>query len=178
MPTGSDGIISNEPCRSLHHDSAPSDTSVFTHQFLAKTQMAVIPHPKHSPGLAPCDFFLYPKMKWKLKGHLFDTIEETQAESQRVLDTLIEKNSRKRSKNGGAGGTGVYIREGTTSTVTAADRSYCEFQDFLQHQSGKFCLPLRTHTYIYTYTSTYINTYLHTYIRIRIHIYIYSYIIA
>jgi hypothetical protein len=26
-------------------------------------------------------------MKWKLKGHWFDTIKETQAESERVLDT-------------------------------------------------------------------------------------------
>jgi hypothetical protein len=31
-------------------------------------------------------------MKWKLKGRRFDTIEEIQAELQRVLDTLTEKN--------------------------------------------------------------------------------------
>ena len=37
---------------------------------------------------------------------------------------------RKRSKNGGDGGTGVYIREGTTSRVTAADRPYGKFYDF------------------------------------------------
>jgi hypothetical protein len=54
--------------------------------------MAVIPHPPYSPDLAPCEFFLFPKMKLKLKGHRFDTIEEIQAESQRVLDTLTEKN--------------------------------------------------------------------------------------
>jgi len=30
-------------------------------------------------------------MKLKLKGRRFDTFEEIQAESQRVLDTLIEK---------------------------------------------------------------------------------------
>jgi hypothetical protein len=30
-------------------------------------------------------------MKLKLKGRRFDTIEEIQAESQRVLDTLIEQ---------------------------------------------------------------------------------------
>jgi hypothetical protein len=41
--------------------------------------------------LAPCDFFLFPKMKLKLKGCWFDTTEEIQAESQRVLDTLTEK---------------------------------------------------------------------------------------
>jgi hypothetical protein len=35
-----------------------------------------------------------------------------------------------RSKNGGYGGTGVYMREGTTSRVMAADRPYGEFYDF------------------------------------------------
>jgi hypothetical protein len=45
-------------------------------QFLAKHKMAVIPHPPYSPDLAPCDFFLFPKMKLKLKGRRFDAIEE------------------------------------------------------------------------------------------------------
>jgi hypothetical protein len=43
------------------------------------------------PDLAPCDFFLFPEMKLKLKGCLFGTIEEIQAESQKVLNALIEK---------------------------------------------------------------------------------------
>jgi hypothetical protein len=38
--------------------------------------------------VAPCDFFLFPKMKLKLKGRRFDTNEEIQAESQRVFDTV------------------------------------------------------------------------------------------
>jgi hypothetical protein len=63
-------------------------------------------------------------MKFKLKGRRFDTIEEIQAESQRVLDT-----SRKRSKNGGECGSGVYMREGTTSRATVADRPYGESYD-------------------------------------------------
>jgi len=41
--------------------------------------------------LAPCDFFLFPKMKLKLKGRRFDTITEIQAETQKVLNTLTEK---------------------------------------------------------------------------------------
>jgi hypothetical protein len=45
--------------------------------------MAVIPHPPYSSDLAPCDFYLFPKMKLKLKGRRFDAIEEIQAESQR-----------------------------------------------------------------------------------------------
>jgi histone-lysine N-methyltransferase SETMAR len=61
--------------------NALSHTSVLTHQFLAKYKMAVIPHPPYSPGLSPCDFFLFSKMKLKLKGRQFDTIE-IQVESQ------------------------------------------------------------------------------------------------
>ena len=79
----------------LQHDNAPSHTSVLTYQFLAKNKIAVIPHPSYSPDLAPCNFFLFPKMKLKLKGRRIDTIEEIQAESQRVLDTLTEKDFQK-----------------------------------------------------------------------------------
>jgi hypothetical protein len=41
--------------------------------------------------LATCDFFLFSKIKLRLKGRRFDTIEMIQAESQRVLDTVTEK---------------------------------------------------------------------------------------
>jgi hypothetical protein len=53
--------------------------------------MAVIPHPPYFPDLAPCDFFLFLKMKMKLTGRRFDTTEEIQAESLRVLNTVTEK---------------------------------------------------------------------------------------
>jgi hypothetical protein len=66
-------------------------TSTLTQQFLAKHNMTIIPHPQYSPDLAPCDFFIFPKMKTKSKGRRFDTSEEIQAESQRVLDTVTEK---------------------------------------------------------------------------------------
>ena len=75
----------------LHHDNALSHTSILTQQLLVKNKMAVIPHPPYSPDLAPCDFFLFLNMKLKLKGRWLDTNEEIQAELQRVLDSLIEK---------------------------------------------------------------------------------------
>jgi len=40
-----------------------------------------VPHPPYSPDLAPSDFFLFPKLKMKLKGWRFQT-EEIQTESQ------------------------------------------------------------------------------------------------
>jgi hypothetical protein len=53
--------------------------------------MVVLPHPPYSPDLAPCDFFLFPKMKLKLKGRRFNTSEKIPVELQRVLATLTAK---------------------------------------------------------------------------------------
>ena len=75
----------------IHHDNAPAHRSFKVSQFLAKNNMTVIPHPPYSPDLAPCDFFLFPKLKLRMKGRRFDTIEEIQEESQRVLDTIPKR---------------------------------------------------------------------------------------
>jgi transposase len=48
--------------------------------------MTVVPHPPYSP-----DFFLFPKMKIKLKGRRFYTVEEIQAEMLIALNTLTKK---------------------------------------------------------------------------------------
>jgi hypothetical protein len=58
----------------------PAYTVFFTQQFLAKqTWLSSFTH--HTPSdLASYDFFLFSKMKLKLKGRRFDTIEDIQAE--------------------------------------------------------------------------------------------------
>jgi hypothetical protein len=53
--------------------------------------MALIPHPPYSIDLASCDFFLFPKIKLKLKGRRFDNTEEIQVDWQRMLESLTEK---------------------------------------------------------------------------------------
>jgi hypothetical protein len=50
--------------------------------------MAMVPHPPYLPNLAPCDIFLFKKMKIELKGQIFRMFEEIQAESQAILNTL------------------------------------------------------------------------------------------
>jgi len=50
--------------------------------------MTTVPHPAYSPDLAPCDFYMFPKMKLRLKGRRFISIEEIQAELQQVLNML------------------------------------------------------------------------------------------
>jgi histone-lysine N-methyltransferase SETMAR len=75
----------------LHHHNAPAHTALAVQHFLASKSMTDIPHPPYSPDLASRDFSLFHKMKIKLKGRRFDTVEEIQAESQKVLNTLTQK---------------------------------------------------------------------------------------
>ena len=71
----------------LHHDAAPSHT--FTvREFLAQHNITTFPHPPYSPDLAPCNFFLFPKLKTHLKGHNFGTVENVEAAATRALNNI------------------------------------------------------------------------------------------
>ena len=74
----------------LHHDNAPAHTALAIREFLAKKKIPVLPQPPYSPDLAPCDFYLFPKFKLKLKGHRFGTIEQIQKTVTDNLNTLTE----------------------------------------------------------------------------------------
>ena len=46
-----------------------------------------VPHPPYSPNLAPCDFWLFPK----LRGCRYETIEEMKEAVTKVIDTLTQE---------------------------------------------------------------------------------------
>jgi len=75
----------------LHDDNAPPHRALVTREFLAHNSIITLPHPPYSPVLAPCDFFLFPKMKLQLKGSRLERVEEIQRESQNILGTLREQ---------------------------------------------------------------------------------------
>jgi hypothetical protein len=52
----------------LHHNNAPCHTAIFVNEFLAKKGISVVLQPPYLPDLSPCDFFLFPKLKYHLKG--------------------------------------------------------------------------------------------------------------
>jgi len=78
----------------LHHDNAPPHTALSIREFLAKKNIPILPHPPYSPDLAPCDFCLFPKLKSKLKGHHFRTMENIQKIVTDELHTLTENDFR------------------------------------------------------------------------------------
>lgn len=69
----------------LHHDNASAHTSMLVRDFLAKNNTVIMPQPPYSPDLAPCDFFLFPKLKRPMKGKRFATIDEIKSESKNEL---------------------------------------------------------------------------------------------
>lgn len=60
----------------LHHDNAPAHNALSIRQFLAERNVTVLDQPPYSPDLAPCDFFLFPKLKEVIKGVRFPDVDD------------------------------------------------------------------------------------------------------
>jgi hypothetical protein len=60
----------------LHHDNAHAHDALRVREFLAKKSITKMDHP---PDLAPCDFWLFPKLKNALKGQRFPDIPDIQS---------------------------------------------------------------------------------------------------
>ena len=76
----------------LHHNNVPAHTSHLVQQFLAKHSTAQLQQPPYSPDLAPCDFFLFPRLKKVLKGHRFEATEDIKRNlTKTLLDIPKEK---------------------------------------------------------------------------------------
>ena len=70
-----------------------------------------VPHPPYSPDLAPCDFWLFPK----LRGCRYETIEEMKEAVTKVTDMLTQENSH---------GTFQKLLERTTSALQPEEICY------------------------------------------------------
>ena len=50
-----------------------------------------VPQPPYCPDFAPCDFCLFPKLKEKLRGCRYETIEEMKEAVTKVIDTFTQE---------------------------------------------------------------------------------------
>jgi len=57
-------------------------------EFLATKQITVLEHPAYSSDLAPCDFFLFPKIKEILKGRHFDDTDDIRNNTTAALKAI------------------------------------------------------------------------------------------
>ena len=75
----------------FHQDNAPVHNSILVTDYLTKMGIKTVPQPPYSPDLAPCDFWLFPKLKEKLRGRCYETIEEMKEAVTKVIDTLTQE---------------------------------------------------------------------------------------
>jgi len=65
----------------LLHDNAPAHTAASVCQFLTQKNVTTLfhsPPTPYSPDISPPDYFLFPKLKMKLKGLHFADVAEIQ----------------------------------------------------------------------------------------------------
>ena len=68
----------------FHQDNAPVRNSIIVTDYLTKIGIKTIPQSPYSPDLAPCDFWLFRK----LRGCCYETIKEMKEAVTKVIDML------------------------------------------------------------------------------------------
>ena len=75
----------------FNQDNATVYNSILVTDYLTKMGTKTVPHPPYSPDLAPSDFWLFPKLKEKLRGCRYETIEEMKEAVTKIIDTLTQE---------------------------------------------------------------------------------------
>ena len=70
----------------FHEDNAPVHNSILVTDYLTKMGIKTVPQPPYSPDLAPCDFWLFPK----LRCCRYEIIEEMKEAVIKVIDMLTQ----------------------------------------------------------------------------------------
>ena len=74
----------------FHQDNAPVHNSILATDYLTKMGIRTVPHRPYSADLGPCGFCLFPKLKEKLRGCGYETIEEMKESVTKIIDTLTQ----------------------------------------------------------------------------------------
>ena len=75
----------------FHQENAPVHNSIFVTDYLTKMGIKAVPQRLNSPDLALWDLWLFPKLKEKLRGCRYKTIEEMKEAVTKVTDTLTQE---------------------------------------------------------------------------------------
>ena len=75
----------------FHQDNAPVHNSILVTDYLTKMGIQTVPQPPYSTDLAPFDFWLFSKLKEKLRGCRYETNEDMKEAVTKVIDTLTQE---------------------------------------------------------------------------------------
>ena len=104
----------------FHQDNAPVNNSILVTDNLTKMDIKTIPHPPYNPDLAPCDFWLFPK----LRGCRYETIEEMKEAMTKALTRWHKRTSTGSSRSCWNGTTSALQLEEITSKGTRVSCVY------------------------------------------------------
>ena len=104
----------------FHQDNSPVHNSILITDTLTKMGIKTVPHPPYSPDLAPCDFWLFPK----LRGCRYKIIEEMKEAVMMVIDTLTQEDFKGTSRSCWNGTTSAFQPEEITSKGTRVSCVY------------------------------------------------------
>ena len=79
--------VQEEIQHSSNRVKAPVYNFILVTDYLIKMGIKTGPQPSYCPDLAPCDFWLFPK----LRGCRYETIEEMKEAGTKVIDTLTQE---------------------------------------------------------------------------------------
>lgn len=72
----------------LLQDNAGPHRSRDTNDYLRSVEQSLWTHPPYSPDLSPCDYWIFPIVKDKIKGHRFENIQDVETATKRELNAL------------------------------------------------------------------------------------------
>ena len=72
----------------LHHGNASANTAAATLDYLEANRVQLATKSLYSQGLAPCDFFLFLRVKQELKGKQFQGVEDAPASFDGVISDM------------------------------------------------------------------------------------------
>ena len=88
-------------CVRLLHDNAPAHKAgIFVTDFLESEKVTVLWHPPYSPDLVPCNYFLFPKLKYHLSGRRYNSRNALESAVYQCLMGVPLKSMKNASKNG------------------------------------------------------------------------------
>ena len=76
--------VSGISTRTMHQSTTPCLSQTIWPKW-------TVPHPPYSPDPAPWDSWLFPKLKEKLRGCRYETIEEMKEAVTKLIDTLTQE---------------------------------------------------------------------------------------
>ena len=128
----------------FHQDNTPVHISILVTDNLTKMGIKTVSHPQYSRDLAPCDFWLFPK----LRGCRYETIEEMKEAVTKVIDTLTQEDFH-----------GAFEKLQVLCSQRRSLRSWLEFHVCTINKSDytkKVCKLIPCTSYIYIYIYIYI----------------------